>query len=167
VEAAEMKALVVYDTFFGNTEQIARAVGNALGSAQEVSTLPVGEVQGQQLAGLQLLVVGSPTRGFRPTPKITDFLKGLAGDSLGGVKVAAFDTRIAPGDINSSVLRALVKLGGYAAKPIAERLRKRGGELVVPPEGFAVKGTEGPLAEGELERATQWANLVREAVAPR
>jgi hypothetical protein len=58
--------------------------------------------------------------------------------------------------------RFVVKLFGYAAKPIADRLKKKGGELTIPPEGFLVKGTEGPLKEGELERAADWAKSLSE-----
>jgi hypothetical protein len=54
-------------------------------------------------------------------------------------------------------LRFLVKVGGYAAPSIAKRLGLAGGRLVVPPEGFAVTGTEGPMKQGELERAAEWA----------
>ena len=53
---------------------------------------------------------------------------------------------------------------GYAAKPIADRLQKKGGELVVPPEGFYVADTEGPLLEGELKRAVDWANQITAAI---
>jgi flavodoxin I len=53
-----------------------------------------------------------------------------------------------------------VKLFGYAAEPIAAKLQKKGGTLAAPPEGFFVGGTEGPLKEGELERAAQWARRV-------
>jgi hypothetical protein len=60
-------------------------------------------------------------------------------------------------DIKSPILRFLVKTGGYAAKSIAKRLEKAGGKLAAPPEGFAVKGTEGPMKQGELERAAEWA----------
>ena len=49
------------------------------------------------------------------------------------------------------------KTGGYAAPSIAKRLEKAGGRLAVPPEGFAVVGTEGPMKQGELERAAEWA----------
>jgi len=61
--------------------------------------------------------------------------------------------------IDSSVLRFIVKTGGYAAKSIANRLKKKGGDLIMPPEGFLVTGEEGPLQEGELERAADWAKL--------
>ena len=155
-----MKALVVYDSVFGNTEQVAFAIKDSLGS--EVEALRVGDVEHGQLQGLEYLIVGSPTRAFNPTKAITSFLKGIPGGILGGVKVAAFDTRIDPKDVNSSVLNFFVKFMGYAAKPIGDRLQKKGGALVVPPEGFFVNDTEGPLREGELERAAAWAKQILE-----
>jgi len=57
-------------------------------------------------------------------------------------------------------LPVFVRLFGYAAKSIAGTLKKKAGELVVPPEGFFVGGTEGPLKEGELERAADWAKQI-------
>ena len=49
-----------------------------------------------------------------------------------------------------------MKLFGYAAEPISKKLRNKGAEIVIPPEGFCVNDTEGPLKEGELERAKSW-----------
>ena len=157
-----MKAMVVYDSVFGNTEQIAQAIGNALGSPENVEILRVGNVKPEQLTGLKLLIVGSPTRGFRPTPAIRNLLKSIPKNGLKGVKVAAFDTRFTMDEIESSVfiLPILVNIFGYAAKPISDRLQKKGGELIIPPEGFFVDGTEGPLKEGELERAADWAKQI-------
>jgi flavodoxin len=155
-----MKALVIYDSVFGNTEQIARAIGNALGSQEDVEILRVGNVKPEQLTGLQLLIVGSPTRAFSPTPAIKNLLKSISTHGLKGVKVAAFDTRIALSDVDSRILPVLVQVFGYAAKPISDRLEKKGGELIIPPEGFFVNGTEGPLKEGELERAADWAKQI-------
>ena len=158
-----MKALVVYDSVFGNTERIARAIGNALGRPEDVETLGVGNVKPEQLMGLKLLIVGSPTRGFRPTPAISNLLKSVPQNGLKGIKVATFDTRLTEEKIESSVfiLRILASIFGYAAKPIADRLREKGAELIIPPEGFFVHGTEGPLKEGELERAADWAKQIR------
>jgi flavodoxin I len=156
-----MKVLIVYDSFFGNTERIAQAIGRALGAREATDLVKAGVARPERLAGIDLLLVGSPTRGFRPTPAVTGFLKGLPREALTGVKVAAFDTGIAPEDIPSGALRFMVKLAGYAAKPIAGLLRKKGGELVLPPEGFWVKGSEGPLKDGELERATAWGDELR------
>jgi len=68
---------------------------------------------------------------------------------LKNVKAAAFDTRISVADVNSRVLSGMVKLFGYAAKPIADKLQKKGGTLIAPPEEFIVQGNEGPLKDGE------------------
>lgn len=162
-----MKALVIYDSAYGNTAQIARAIGDALGSPADVATLQVGEVTPDQLSGLELLIVGSPTQRFSATPAISGFLKSLPEHALRGVKVAAFDTRFTREHMKSvsSVLSfsaGLVGDSAYAAKSIASALKKKGSALVTPPEGFYVKDTEGPLLEGELERAAEWARRINE-----
>lgn len=156
-----MKALVVYDSAYGNTEQIARAIGDGLANQAEVEVLRVGQVQPEELTGCGLLIVGSPTQKFRPTAAVSDFLKGIMQDGLKGTKVAAFDTRFPVSEIEKNrVLSFFVRLFGYAAKPISDRLEKKGGELIAPPEGFFVGGVEGPLLENELERAADWARQI-------
>lgn len=147
-----MTTLVIYDSVFGNTEKIAQAIRTALG-ARAVS---VGQVTADQLRSLDLLVVGSPTRGFRPTEGIAKFLNGLPKNHLAGVRVAAFDTRILLETIDSKALRFLVDKGGYAASTIAKTLEKKGGKLAASPEGFFVTGEQGLLKDGELERAAKW-----------
>ena len=156
-----MKALVVYDSKFGNTERIAQVIGDALGSSYEVEVLHVGNVAPDQFEGLELLIVGSPTQRFNPTEGITNFLKSLPSNGLKGIKVAAFDTRLTIEDIQEiAILAFFVRIFGYAAKPIGNGLKRKGGELVLPPEGFYVEGTEGPLVEGEVERAEDWARQI-------
>jgi len=151
-----MMALVVYDSVFGNTEKVARAIANGLGTLVEVEQLRAGGQAALDLEGVDLLVVGSPTRGFRPTEALDDLLKRLRSGSLRGVNVAAFDTRFKADEIKSRGVRFVVKAGGYAAKRIASQLKSAGGELIAPPEGFFVEDTEGPLKPGELERAAAW-----------
>ena len=155
-----MKALVVYDSVFGNTEKIAQAIGEALGSPEDVGTLRVGDVKPEQMVDLDLLIVGSPTRAFRSTPATSNLLRGIPANHLKGVKVAGFDTRFAVDEKTPAILRFLVKIFGYAAEPISAKLVKKGGELAIAPEGFFVGDTEGPLTEGELERAAAWAKQV-------
>lgn len=152
-----MKALVVYDSVFGNTEKIAQAIGEALGLPDQVEVLPVGQVTAEMIHGVELFIVGSPTRGFRPTETVTRFLETLVNNQLDGVNVAAFDTRIWLETINSKAFRFIVNTGGYAASSIAKAVKKKGGNLLVPPEGFLVTGEQGPLKDGELERAAAWA----------
>jgi flavodoxin len=154
-----MKAVIVYDSFFGNTEKIAQAVGKALGRREDVQVVRVSNVQPGQLAGLDVLIVGSPTRAFRPSPLTSKWLNSIPANVLQGVKVAAFDTRI-PWDGMPAVLRAMARMFGFAAKPISDKLQKKGGTLAAAPEGFLVKASEGPLAEGELERAAAWATQI-------
>lgn len=151
-----MKALVVYDSVFGNTEKVAQAIATAL----QTAVLPVNQATPENLSGLDVLVIGSPTRGFRPTEGISQLLNALAKDQLAGVGVAAFDTRIDLTTIDSSVFRFIVDKGGYAANTIAKALEKKGGNLLASPEGFLVTGEQGPLKDGELERATAWAGQI-------
>lgn len=155
-----MKVLIIYDSVFGNTEKVAQAMGAALEAPIDASVVRVGDVKPEQLTGLDVLIIGSPTRAFSATPAIKQLLKSLAPHSLDGVKIAAFDTRIALSDVDSAILPPLVKLFGYAAEPIAKQLKKKGGEPAIPPEGFFVQGTEGPLKEGELKRAAAWAKQI-------
>jgi flavodoxin len=116
----------------------------------------VGDVKPEHVVGLDVLVVGSPTRAFSPTPAIKRWVSGLPSKSLQGVKVGAFDTRIALEDVDSALLTFMAKIFGYAAKPIGDRLVKKGGDRVLSLEGFYVQDSEGPLKDGELERAADW-----------
>lgn len=153
-----MRTRVVYDSVFGNTEKIAQAIAEGMGS----TALAVSGLMSDTLQGLDILVVGSPTRGFRPTPAVAKFLRQLAINQLAGIAVAAFDTRAALESIDSGFVRFIVHRGGYAAPTIARLLQKAGGMLLAPPEGFFVTDTEGPLKDGELERAAIWGSqLIR------
>ena len=148
-----MKTLIVYDSVHGNTEKIARAIGDAI--AGEVKVLRAGEVSSSELETFDLLIVGSPTHGGRPTKEIQDFLKKAPVTALKGTSVAAFDTRLST---------ILARIFGYAAGRIAGSLKRKGGNLMVSPEGFFVKGTEGPLKEGEVERAAGWAEEIAKSI---
>jgi flavodoxin len=158
-----MKALVIYDTYFSNTEKVAQAVGRGLGTDYEVSVVKVDAVKPEMLEGLDFLVVGSPTRAFSPTPASKTFIRKLSANQLSGVKVTAFDTRLPINEKTPGILRFLAGIFGYADKPLLDELKKKGGVQVVPSEGFLVTDSEGPLAEGELERATEWGKAIRKA----
>ena len=142
-----MKTLLVYDSQFGNTEQVAKAIGAAIDA--DVRTLRAASANPADLKGIDLLIVGSPTQGGSSTPAMREFLTKIPDAGLKGIKVAVFDTRMTT---------KLVGIFGYAAKRIAGSLKDRGGTLVARPEGFFVKASKGPLKEGELERAAAWAN---------
>ena len=137
---------MVYDSVYGNTEKIAKAIGGAI-TGGEVRVLRAGEVGPAELENMSLLVVGAPTQGGRATPEIRDFLDRVSKSEINGLDAAAFDTRVAT---------KVAKIFGYAAGKIASSLKKKGANLVADPEGFFVEGTKGSLTEGELERAAAW-----------
>ena len=147
-----MKALIVYDSVYGNTEKIARAIAEAITQSNEDKVIQAGEANPSELASIDLLIVGSPTHAGRPTPAIQDLLNKVP--KLQGINIAAFDTRITT---------KLVRVFGYAAGRIAGNLKRKGGTLIVSPEGFFVTGNKGPLKEGELERAAGWAKGILES----
>ena len=161
-----MKALVVYESIYGNTKQVAEAIGKALGEQYKVTVTEVGEAKYEALSEIDLLVVGGPThlmgmsrRSSRDSAReamkeqelvskgvgVREWLDGLP--KAANVNAAAFDTR--------AHKIWLVPMGA-AAKGIASRLAARGYKLVAEPEGFYIKHSEGPLDDGELDRAIQW-----------
>lgn len=156
-----MTALIIYSSQFGNTEKIARAIGEGISSFEKVEVLPVAEAKVLDWNTIHILVVGSPTQGGRATKDLQDFLDAIPADALKNTKVAAFDTRFAEKD-HGFGLRLLMRVIKYAAGKIAETLEQKGGQLVGPVEGFIVSKKEGPLAEGELERAKAWGKMITE-----
>jgi len=155
-----MKVLIVYDSVHGNTEKIAMAVAGAI--TDEVKVLRVNEVNPAELESIGLLIVGSPVHAGRPTPAVKEFLSRIPSNALKNVGVTSFDTRFSEKDRGIGV-RILLKILGYAAGRIAGRLEGKGGHLTTPPEGFIVEDTEGPLKEGELERAASWVKVALES----
>ncbi len=149
-----MTVALVYDSVFGNTAEIARAIARGLeAGGAAVRLLPVAEATGFDPTQYELTVFGSPTRGFAATPALSELIEGLP---TGSGKVAAFDTRLDLDTIHPAPLRWVVNAGGYAASRIGEALKRKGYALVEPYGDFRVGGTEGPLVAGELERAEAW-----------
>ncbi len=152
-----MKSIVVYDSRFGNTKLIAEEIGRALESIGRVFVIHASDVQPGDLLGINRLIVGSSARKLSATPAVLKWIKTIPRDGLKGVKTAAFDTRFTKEKISQTkILSFLVRIFGYGAKPISDRLGKKGAEIVLPPEGFYVADTEGPLLKLELERAAEW-----------
>ena len=147
-----MKALVVYDSVYGNTEQVARAIGS--GIAGDVRVARFSELDPAGLGPVDLLLIGSPTFGGRPTEGMQAFLDRIPEAAIKGVRVGTFDTRYEG---------RFVKMFGFAAERIAASLTAKGASLVAPPAPFIVKGKRGPLKTGELERASSWARQLLSA----
>ncbi|WP_433362202.1 flavodoxin family protein [Actinoplanes sp. CA-142083] len=156
-----MKALVVYESMFGNTEAIAQAVAEGLAGGYDVTLADAASRPSAD--GVDLLVVGGPTHALsmsRPSTRADAVKQGAsAGHSgsglreyldtaprLSGLAAAAFDTTI---DTRFPT--------GSAARKAQRKLRRLGCRVVAPAESFHVSGTAGPLLDGETERARKWA----------
>ncbi|MFF4615523.1 flavodoxin family protein [Nonomuraea jabiensis] len=159
-----MDALVVYESMYGNTKQIAEAVAEGLASRVRAEVVEVGSAPDQVRPEVGLLVVGGPTHAFSMSRASTrqsaaqqatqplistgngvrEWLATLRTSSA-ALGSAAFDTRVAK-----------PRMPGSAARGIAKRLRRLGIGAVAPAQSFYVTGGQGPLVEGELERARQW-----------
>jgi flavodoxin I len=143
-----MKTLVVYDSVYGNTEIIARAIGDAFPG--EVQVLRVGRVNAGDWETVDLLIIGSPTHGAHPTEAVQGLIEKIGPPAREGARAATFDTRLTWG--------FLERWGGFAAPKMADTLKEKGWTLVGAPGGFFVKGLrKGPLKRGEADRAAAWA----------
>jgi len=161
-----MKVIVAYESMYGNTREIAEAIAEGLGKAE---VLAVNDGDPSIADGADVVVAGGPTHmhglatamsrkgtgqaaeeeGTELEPGAVDgpgLRKWLAERSGDGGKAAAFDTRIDKSPM----------ITGAASRGIAKRLRKAGYELIADPESFFVEDSEGPLADGELDRAKAW-----------
>ena len=147
-----MEILVVFGSQYGNTQRIARAIARSLSSEHHVRVLPAAAASDVSGTSVDLLFVGAPTqmRGLRLLAK--PFLDGLMERGFSGTPAAAFDTRM---DLGPQLLESTV---------ISNQLTEAGCRLVAKPESFLVLGLEGPLADGEEERAEIWARTVVRAV---
>lgn len=163
-----MNALVVYESLYGNTRQIADAIAEALRDTAHVVVVEVGDASASVVDTADMLIVGGPTHVHGLTSTLSrrgaqrDAAKqGLPEPDIAGPPLrewfdriqplqqarpaAAFDTRIGKPKL----------LTGSAASAIARRLRRHGYHVVAE-ESFIVDDTAGPLQEGELERARAW-----------
>ena len=150
-----MRALVIYDSGFGNTAKIARVIGETL----DARLVKARDVMPSDLEQCDLVIVGSPTQGGRPTSEAMEFVDLLPEGALQNKNTAAFDTRLEASK-QSWWLRRLIGLIGYAAPKIARSLKAKGGRVLGVPAGFIVDGEDGPLHEGELQRAADWARHI-------
>jgi hypothetical protein len=158
-----MKALLVYESMFGNTEKVARAVAEGMQTHMDVDVVGVGDAPTPVLDHVDVLVVGGPTHAFSMTRAntrsdaarqgahaptgvgIREWIDGLR-DGPHSELVAAFDTRV----------RKVRHLPGSAARSATKALHRHGYRIVVRPESFYVDDVSGPLFDGELERARAW-----------
>jgi flavodoxin len=174
-----MRALVVYESMYGNTHLVADAIGAGLGTAFDVSVVPVSEASPAVLANADLVVVGGPThmhgmsRSATRKWAVTAANRPLGGlnvepgalgpglrewfGSLGryAVKAAAFDTR----------LHGSAAMTGRASKAVARLVRTHSFDVVTEPESFLVTKQD-QLQPGETTRAREWGTRLAASLAP-
>ena len=151
-----MKAIIVYFSKFGNTQAICTAIAETLASAGSVRLVSLDQLTRSDMQESDLLVMGSPTHRMNLPEAVRPVFKKLPRRALRGMHVAAFDT--------SYKMSAFLE-HFTAAKKLAQKLHKLGGVRVVPPETFYVIEREGPLYDGEIERARTWAGSILERVS--
>jgi hypothetical protein len=163
-----MRALVVYESMFGNTEQVARQVADGLAGHAQVELREVSEAPAQPDELLDLVVLGGPTHAFSMSRASTredarrqgathgevytglrEWLDGLPPGAHHPM-VAAFDTRVTK----------VRRIPGSAARKAARVADHLGYRVTEKPESFFVEDVDGPLAAGELERARAWGDEV-------
>jgi flavodoxin len=151
-----MLTVIIYDSSFGNTAQVAQAIGRGAATLGDVTVLSADQAGGRA-EHADLLFVGGPTQHHRMSPGLAAFLEALPRGSLQRVPAASFDTRY----------RMTAFLTGSAAKDAAGRLRRAGCRLMAPAESFFMEKDVPPkgekrrhalegLEKGELDRAEEW-----------
>jgi Flavodoxin len=166
-----MRALVVYESMFGNTKAIAEAVAAGVSSQMTVDVVEVGHASPVVDQDVDLLVVGGPTHAFgmsRPRTRssaaeqvstglvstgagLREWLEKLECSPTTGT--AAFDTRVDK-----------PRLPGTASHAAEKRLRRRGCTIAARGTSFLVDGMTGPLLPGEEDRARRWGESVAATV---
>lgn len=163
-----MKAIVVFESYWGNTASVAQVIAEGLGGGAQAITTEAATPD--VLSAVDLLVVGAPLLGFTlPTESMRKTLPGkmdapsradvehpsmrewLAGLPEGYGRFAAFETRVK-------------RSPGAATKTIEKGLATAGHTRLAERERFIVTGTYGPLADGELERARAWGASLSDAM---
>ncbi|MFL6134886.1 MAG: flavodoxin family protein [Nocardioidaceae bacterium] len=158
------RALVIFESMFGNTEAIARAIGDGLAASMDVDVRDVCQAPAALPDAIDLVVGGGPTHAFsmsrpstradavkqgaavaRPEIGLREWLDRLPTDSHGAPPFATFDTRV----------DKVRRLPGSAARKAA-RVARAHGCATLASESFYVTDTAGPLVDGELGRAREW-----------
>lgn len=159
-----MRALVVYESFWGNTEQVAQAIAKGLSVHGDVRLVEVSQARGEVTENLDLIVVGGPTHAFSMTRAKTRQDAFQQGASQGSADVGLREwlqhlhrgrhaETVATFDTKSEKVR---HLPGSAARGAANIVHKLGYRTAVKPMSFYVQANSGPLVDGELGRAQLW-----------
>ncbi len=151
-----MNTLVVHYSKYGNTQLVAETIAEAMRAtadtdSQLITVTRFEELTADDMQEVGLLVVGVPTHNMNLPKPVRPLLAELPKKALRGIYFTTYDT-------SYELSRWLQPF--TAAKPLARKLRKLGGKIILPPETFTVQGHEGPLHDGELERVHIWVEQI-------
>jgi hypothetical protein len=162
-----VKVVVVYESLWGNTAAVARAIAEGIGP--QARALSTAEATAEALAGIDLIVAGAPVLGFKlPTEKMRQNVAANPGGApappdLSNPSMRSWLDELPAGHGRGAAFDTQVRGPfGSAAPEIARALESAGYSSLAKPLGFIVKGKYGPLRRGELEKARDWgADLAR------
>lgn len=143
---SEKRGIVIFDSRFGNTEKIAKALDRGLASVGiDSRCVNAKQVSVESLEDYELVAVGAPTEWLSASMNMKKFLENLRNVDLRGKWGFAFDTKLG---------RAL---SGSAAGRIENDLRKSELRMISPRESAIVYGTSNSmngmtLKDGEEKR---------------
>jgi len=156
-----MKSVVVYESLWGNTAAIARTIAEGIGL--EASALTTAQASGQAMNGVGLIVAGAPLFGFRlPTDSMRKTIErdpkhARTPPDLSSPAMRSWLVSLPRGNGCGAAFETRIKWSpGSATGAIRKRLQRAGYRPIARDAHFIVKGTYGPLADGELERARAW-----------
>lgn len=147
------RALVIYDSKYGNTKLVAERIAENIRVAGEKDTkvISLDDVDVGKILGCDILVIGTPNHYSKPSKAVMEFVKGLKGLGLKGKRVAAFDT-------------CLRKQEGKAYRRIERDIREIASDirLITPGLSIVVVGTKGPILDGELPKCEDFGRRIVE-----
>ncbi len=147
------KAIVVYDSRYGNTKIVAESIAEGIKTAGEIET-DLSFVEDFDVRGIpacDILVIGAPNHYSRPSKIMKGFVKDLEGLELGGKRVAAFDT---------CLRKQEGKAFGWIEKKISKMFPTA--QILSPGLSILVGGTKGPILEGELPKCEEFGRKIAE-----
>ncbi|MBN1649112.1 MAG: hypothetical protein JW874_13835 [Spirochaetales bacterium] len=155
-----MNALVFYESFFGNTKQLAETVSEIIGTQAKTELAGLAEAGDRNASEYDLIVIGSPTRAFSASKAMKQAVVKLTRTAGPDTHFAVFDTRMDVAEVNVRILTVLAGWFGYAADTITKILRRKKCTVIGNEGHFFVAGSEGPLKDGEKEKAVRWAEAI-------
>jgi hypothetical protein len=168
-----MRSLVVFESMFGNTESLARVIGEELGTLGPVTLANVDDAP-LIVDDFDLLVVGGPTHVYglsRPQSRKDAASRIESGTVSNRVGLREWLDYVSSADPNCPAATFCTRaakprwLTGSAGRAAWRRLRRHGFRMVGKPGDFKVTGMLGPLVAGEQDRARAWARGLTGAVA--